>query len=48
MDEDEEIQCSFCRETLVEDNFMADPYGQFAYVTHTKLLHKAYEQTMRA
>lgn len=45
--EDEgEIECSLCKETLDSDHFYGNPYGQFAYVSNSKLLYHAYRQTL--
>ena len=42
----DEIQCALCKETLSLDNYYSNPFGQFAYVSNSKLLYHAYKQAL--
>ncbi|CDW74007.1 zinc finger family protein [Stylonychia lemnae] len=44
--EDDEIECALCKETLLSDNFYSDPYGQFAYISKSKLMAHTLRQTL--
>lgn len=45
---EEEIECSFCKETLMEEHYYNEPYGQFSYITKTKLMYYAVKQTIES
>ena len=42
----EDSECSLCRETLSLEHFYLHPFGQFAYVSKSKLLSHAYRQAL--
>ena len=37
-----ELECSLCKEILSLDHYYASPFGQFAYVSNSKLLYHSY------
>lgn len=45
-EEETEIECSLCKDTLSLEHFYSNPYGQFGYVSTSKLLYHAYRQTL--
>ena len=44
---EDDIECSLCKESLTTDQFYKHPFGQFAYVSSTKLLFHAYRQALK-
>lgn len=40
---EEEIHCAFCTEALSKETFKQNPYGNFAFIQSTKLLHHSME-----
>jgi hypothetical protein len=43
---EDEVECALCKETLTLEHYYSNPFGQFAYVSSTKLLYHSYRQAL--
>eukprot|EP00347_Sterkiella_histriomuscorum_P017752 403348132 len=47
LEDGETNHCSLCKEELSLDNFFSEPYGQFAYLSRSKLMSHTLKQTLQ-
>eukprot|EP00347_Sterkiella_histriomuscorum_P012442 403368557 len=45
---EDHFECAYCREILNTENFFENPYGQFAYISSSKLMYHSINQTIEA